>query len=176
MRSRVLYGHIVQIHAITKNKYFLVFWILTSLKRFLLRFNMAYRPICIYTAVFYNSGTYYQIWLETWTCFGSAAIYNLSVRKVKLNSTPVVLNPKYIYYEGLAKEPYPFARAKGKVPWYCLKKFGRLALYIGDLRTNNLENRLPFELQCWLTTHFEGYVELSSLPLYLETFGGNNMV
>ena len=27
----------------------------------------------------------------------------------------------------------------------------------------NFENRLPFELQCWVNTHFEGFVELSSL-------------
>ena len=38
------------------------------------------------------------------------------------------------------------------------------------------ENRLPFELKCWWTTHFEGFVELSALLLYLERFGGNNMV
>ena len=35
------------------------------------------------------------------------------------------------------------------------------------------ENRLPFELQCWSTTHFEGFVELSALPLYLKRFRGN---
>ena len=39
-----------------------------------------------------------------------------------------------------------------------------------------MENRFPFGLQCWLTTHFIGFVELSALPLYLERFGGNNMV
>ena len=52
----------------------------------------------------------------------------------------------------------------------------RLTLYIGDLSTKNLENRLPFELQCWSTTHFQGFVELSALPLHFERFGGNNMV
>ena len=52
----------------------------------------------------------------------------------------------------------------------------RLTLYIGDMSTKNLENRLPFELQCWSTIHFEGFVELSALPLYFERFGGNNMV
>ena len=49
----------------------------------------------------------------------------------------------------------------------------RLTLYIRDLSTKNFENRLPFELQCWSTTHFEGFVELSALLLYLERFGGN---
>ena len=49
----------------------------------------------------------------------------------------------------------------------------RLTLYIGDMSTKNLENRLPFELQCWSTTHFEGFVELSALPLYLKRFCGN---
>ena len=47
-----------------------------------------------------------------------------------------------------------------------------MTLYIGDLSTNNLENQLPFVLQCWSTTQFEGFVELSALPLYLERFGG----
>ena len=32
-------------------------------------------------------------------------------------------------------------------------------------------HRLPFELQCWSTTHFEGIVELSALLLYLKRFG-----
>ena len=41
------------------------------------------------------------------------------------------------------------------------------------MSTKNLENRLPFELQCWLTTHFEGFGELSALPLYLKRFRGN---
>ena len=50
-----------------------------------------------------------------------------------------------------------------------------LALYIGDLSTKNLENLLIFELQGSVTTHFEGFVELSSLPLYLERFGGYNI-
>ena len=48
----------------------------------------------------------------------------------------------------------------------------RMTLYIGDMSTKNLENRLPFELQCWSATHFEGFVELSALPLYLKRFGG----
>ena len=43
-----------------------------------------------------------------------------------------------------------------------------LTLYIGDLRTKNLENRLPFDLHGMTTTHFEGFVELSSLLIYLE--------
>ena len=51
-----------------------------------------------------------------------------------------------------------------------------LTLYIGDLSTKNLENRLPFELQCWSTTHLEGLVELNALLLYMERFGGYNMV
>ena len=49
--------------------------------------------------------------------------------------------------------------------------FEKLTLYIGDL-----ENRLQFELQCWSTTNFEAFVELSALSRYLERFGGNNMV
>ena len=52
----------------------------------------------------------------------------------------------------------------------------RLTLYIRDLSTKNFENRLPFELQCWSTTHFKDFVELSALLLYLERFDGNNMV
>ena len=56
---------------------------------------------------------------------------------------------------------------------YSLSTNIRLTLYIGDLST---ENRLPFELQCWSTTNFEGFVELSVLPLYLERFDRNNMV
>ena len=52
----------------------------------------------------------------------------------------------------------------------------RLTLYIRDLSTKNFENRLIFELLCWSTTHFEGFFELSALLLYLERFGGNNMV
>ena len=44
-------------------------------------------------------------------------------------------------------------------------------LYITDLSTKNSENRLPFELQCWTTTHLKGFVELSSLPQYLRRFG-----
>ena len=52
----------------------------------------------------------------------------------------------------------------------------RLTLYIRYLSTKNFENRLPFELQCWSTTHFETFVELSALLLYLERFGGKNMV
>ena len=49
-------------------------------------------------------------------------------------------------------------------------------LYIGDLRTQHLENRLPFELLCSATTYFKGFVELSSLPLYLGRFGGRKEV
>ena len=37
-------------------------------------------------------------------------------------------------------------------------------------------NRLPFELQYSATTHFKGFVELSSLPLYLGRFGGGKVV
>ena len=44
-------------------------------------------------------------------------------------------------------------------------------LYITDLSTKNSENRLPFELKCWATIHFKGFVELSSLLMYLERFG-----
>ena len=47
----------------------------------------------------------------------------------------------------------------------------RVMLYITDLSTKNSENRLPFELKCWATTHFKGFVELSSLLMYLERFG-----
>ena len=32
-----------------------------------------------------------------------------------------------------------------------------LTLSIGDLRTKNFENWLPFELQCWVNTHFKGF-------------------
>ena len=48
----------------------------------------------------------------------------------------------------------------------------RLSLYIRDLSTKNFENRLPFELvlQCWVNTHFKGFVELSSLLLNVERF------
>ena len=47
-----------------------------------------------------------------------------------------------------------------------------LTLYIGDLSTNNLGNRLiPFQLQCLATTNFKGFVELSSVLMYLERFG-----
>ena len=46
-----------------------------------------------------------------------------------------------------------------------------LMLYITDMSTKNSENRLPFELKCWATTHFKGFVELSSLLMYLERFG-----
>ena len=45
-----------------------------------------------------------------------------------------------------------------------------LTLYIGDLSTKNFENRLPFELQCWVNTHFKGFVELSSLLINVERF------
>ena len=51
-----------------------------------------------------------------------------------------------------------------------------LTLCIRDLSTKIFENRLHFELQCWSTTHFEGFAELSALLLYLKRFGGNNMV
>ena len=37
-------------------------------------------------------------------------------------------------------------------------------------------NRLPFELQCSATTHFKGFAELSSFPLYLGRFGARKMV
>ena len=37
-------------------------------------------------------------------------------------------------------------------------------------------NRLPFELQCSATNHFKGFVELSSLPLYLGRFGARKVV
>ena len=37
-------------------------------------------------------------------------------------------------------------------------------------------NCLLFELQCWATTHFKGFVELSSLPLYSGRFGGGKVV
>ena len=37
-------------------------------------------------------------------------------------------------------------------------------------------NRLPFELQFSETTHFKGFVELSSLPRYLGRFGARKMV
>ena len=37
-----------------------------------------------------------------------------------------------------------------------------------------MENRLPFVLQCWLTTHIEGFVELSALPLYLAVTKWSN--
>ena len=37
-------------------------------------------------------------------------------------------------------------------------------------------NRLSFELQCWATTPFKGFIELSSLPLYLGGFGGGKVV
>ena len=40
---------------------------------------------------------------------------------------------------------------------------------------SKFRNRLPFELQCWATTHFKGFDELSSLPLYLERFGGGKV-
>ena len=43
----------------------------------------------------------------------------------------------------------------------------RLTLYIRDLSTKIFENRLALELQCWSTTRFEGFVELSVLLLYL---------
>ena len=45
---------------------------------------------------------------------------------------------------------------------------GGLALYITDLGTKNVE--LPLELQGSATTHSVGFVELSSLPIYLEDF------
>ena len=47
----------------------------------------------------------------------------------------------------------------------------RLKLYIGDLSTKNFENRLPFELQCWVNTYFKDFVELSSLLINTERFG-----
>ena len=39
-----------------------------------------------------------------------------------------------------------------------------------------IRNRLTFELQCSATTNFKGFVELSSLPLYLGRFGGRKEV
>ena len=51
---------------------------------------------------------------------------------------------------------------------FFLRPASWLTLYIGDLSSKNLGNRLPFELQCWSATHFEGFVELSALPLYIE--------
>ena len=33
-----------------------------------------------------------------------------------------------------------------------------------------VRNRIPFELQCSATTHFKGFVELSSLPMYFPIF------
>ena len=74
----------------------------------------------------------------------------------------------------LTKEPRPFVSFR----FVSRSEAARcgLTLYIGDLRTQNLENRLPFELQRWVTTLFKGFVELSSLPLYLERFGGNKVV
>ena len=41
---------------------------------------------------------------------------------------------------------------------------------------SKFRNRLPFELQCSATTHFDGFVEPSSLPLYLGRFGGRKEV
>ena len=55
-------------------------------------------------------------------------------------------------------------------------RFLWLALYISDLSTKNLENRLPFDLKGSATTHFEGFVELSSLLIYLELFGFCKMI
>ena len=55
----------------------------------------------------------------------------------------------------------------------------RLTLCIGDLGTKNLENLLHFELQCWGMCNLAqsaGFIELSSLLMYLERFGFFKMV
>ena len=41
---------------------------------------------------------------------------------------------------------------------------------------SKFRNRLPFELKFSATTHFKGFVEMSSLPLYLGRFGARKMV
>ena len=45
-----------------------------------------------------------------------------------------------------------------------------------NVAPKKLENQLPFELERRSTTHFEGFVELCSLPLYLKRFGDYNVV
>ena len=68
--------------------------------------------------------------------------------------------------------------------------FGDLVLIFGKLtltpraspaadviyHPSKFRNRLPFELKCSATTHFKGFVELSSLPLYLVRVGGGKVV
>ena len=70
-------------------------------------------------------------------------------------------------------------------PVYILVSFNARAIYgvLGVFEQVDViyhppkyRNCLPFELQCWATTHFKGFVELSSLPLYLGRFGGGKVV
>ena len=72
--------------------------------------------------------------------------------------------------------PCVIVRHDDSIPPRNKKGVIRLTLYIGDLSTNNFENRLPFELQYWVNTLFKGFVKLSSLLINVKQFGFFKMV
>ena len=78
----------------------------------------------------------------------------------------------------MTKKPRTFAHAKGlgSFVWRCQTLVGARERVDVIYHPPKFRNRLPFELQCSATTHFKGFVELSSLLLYLGRFGAKKMV